>query len=103
MKDDGHALEQLAYAALDPRDMAERGVVGRVEIHDDLDEIRQCHAYFLGNGWQRCPKHETGYTDKIEYRVYKKTFPQGVRWVEIEASCFLGVFAYFTCTPVMPW
>lgn len=97
-------LEQLAYAGLDVEDLAVKGVVGRVEIHDDLDEIRQGDALFILNGWERCKKLEWGrYSHNVEYKVYRRKFKSGWRWAKIEAAICMGVFAYFEVTKTEPY
>lgn len=101
---DQHALEQLAYETLEVEDLARRGVIGRVEVHDDLDEIRQGDWLFSAYGWQRCRDLETGrFSHNVEYKVYKRLFDSGWCWATVEAAICMGVYAYFEVSGTEPY
>jgi len=88
-------LEEIAYAALEPEDLA-RGVCGTLTV-EGLGNVRQAQALFIVNGWKRVKRKE-GFT-KLENRVYRKQD----RWAIIQAGAFGGVFAEIEVTKREPY
>jgi len=88
-------LTQLAYAALEPDDLINFGVLGS-DMVEGTEEIHRLQHLIAECGWKRQKRLERGrYSHNIEYRVYKRKIDGKDRWLTIEAGFLVGPFAQF--------
>ena len=86
-------LVQIAEASVTREDLV-NGVLGKDTV-EGFDDVCRCHREFVQSGWKRCADlEEASFFDrrKIEFRVYKKKFDHGIRWVTFTAAVFMGVW-----------
>ncbi len=85
-------LVQLAQASVTADDIL-RGVICEVQVKT-VGNIRMLQLGIMVEGWARCHDLEADecFRDKIEYRVYSKTFEHGHRWITLTAGNLLGAF-----------